>query len=118
MMEFWTAKEFWRGGGNPKKLSWVDVVVPDGGDYVEFMLYATKPPPGQRGKQHHFCLEVPDMDAAKATLEKRLARINYTKPLEIQTGINRKRQLNLWDPDGTRVELMEPRTVDGVVALA
>ena len=28
-------------------------------------------------------------------------------------GTNRKRQLNLFDADGTRVELMEPRTVDG-----
>jgi lactoylglutathione lyase len=33
--------------------------------------------------------------------------------MEIKTGINRKRQLNLYDPDGTRIELMEGRTVDG-----
>ena len=30
-----------------------------------------------------------------------------------RTGINRKRQVNLFDPDGTRVELMEPDTIDG-----
>jgi hypothetical protein len=36
--------------------------------------------------------------------------------MDIQTGVNRKRQLNLYDPDGTRVELMEPRTVDGTQA--
>ena len=41
------------------------------------------------------------------------ARKAYTRPLEIKTGINRKRQLNLFDPDGTRIELMEARTVDG-----
>jgi lactoylglutathione lyase len=56
------------------------------------------------------------VEQAKATLVPRAARINYNRPLEIATGINRKRQLNLWDPDGTRVELMEPRTVDGVPA--
>ena len=50
---------------------------------------------------------------AKATLEQRAARVGYGRKLEITTGINRKRQLNVWDPDGTRVELMEPRTVDG-----
>jgi lactoylglutathione lyase len=33
--------------------------------------------------------------------------------MEIRTGTNRKRQLNLFDPDGTRSELMEPKTVDG-----
>jgi hypothetical protein len=28
-------------------------------------------------------------------------------------GVNGKRQANLFDPDGTRVELMEPVTEDG-----
>ena len=29
------------------------------------------------------------------------------------TGVNGKRQVNMYDPDGTRVEIMEPNTVDG-----
>ena len=40
----------------------------------------------------------------------------YDREIVIQTGVNRKRQLNVYDPDGTRVELMEPTTVDGVPA--
>jgi lactoylglutathione lyase len=56
------------------------------------------------------------MDKAKADLEQRPARKWYSQPLEIRTGTNRKRQMNLYDPDGTRVELMEPDTVDGVPA--
>jgi len=107
------ATEFWRGANNPNQLSWVNVKLPDSNDYIEFMLYSELPAPDKRGKQHHICLEVPDIDKAKAALEQRAARIHYGKPLEINTGINRKRQLNLWDPDGTRVELMEPRTLDG-----
>jgi catechol 2,3-dioxygenase-like lactoylglutathione lyase family enzyme len=109
-------KETWRGGRDAKELSWVNVKLPDTDDYVEFMLYSELPAPGKRGKQHHLCLVVPDVAKTKATLEKRASRINYTRPLEIATGINRKRQLNLWDPDGTRVELMEPGTVDGLPA--
>ena len=109
-------KEIWRGGGNPKQLSWVNVKIPDGEDYVEFMLYSELPAPDKRGKQHHLCLEVADVEKAKALLEQRADRTNYKRQLEIATGINRKRQLNLWDPDGTRVELMELRTVDGVPA--
>ena len=66
------------------------------------------------GTLHHLCLEVPDISAAKATLEARPARKDYTRGLDVRTGVNRKRQLNLFDPDGTRVELMEPKTVDGV----
>jgi len=108
--------EFWRGAAKPDVLSWVNMKVPDGGDYVEFMLYSEIPDPDKRGKQHHFCLQVEDVEKAKATLEARAGRIHYAKPMEIKTGVNRKRQLNVWDPDGTRVELMEPRTVDGVPA--
>jgi catechol 2,3-dioxygenase-like lactoylglutathione lyase family enzyme len=33
--------------------------------------------------------------------------------IETRLGINRKRQANLFDPDGTRTELMEPHTIDG-----
>jgi lactoylglutathione lyase len=110
--------EFWRGAAKTNQLSWVNVKVPDGNDYVEFMLYSTLPDPDKRGKQHHLCLEVPDVEKARATLTPRAARIAYSRPMEIATGVNRKRQLNLWDPDGTRIELMEPRTVDGVPALS
>ena len=38
---------------------------------------------------------------------------SYGHKLEPRVGTNRKRQLNLYDPDGTRVELMEPDTIDG-----
>jgi lactoylglutathione lyase len=61
---------------------------------------------------------VPDIEKAKAELESRAASAGYTRPLEIRTGINRRRQLNLYDPDGTRVELMEPHTVDGKPAVS
>ncbi len=106
--------ETWRGGGNPAQLSWVNVKVPDGNDYMEFMLYSSLPSPDKRGGKHHVCLEVPDVDKTKAILDQRAARIGYTRPIEIATGVNRKRQINLFDPDGTRVEVMEPNTVDGV----
>jgi catechol 2,3-dioxygenase-like lactoylglutathione lyase family enzyme len=109
-------KETWRGSKNPKQLSWVNVKLPDTDDYVEFMLYSELPAPDKRGKQHHLCLVVPDVEKAKAVLQGRAAGIGYTRSLEVATGVNRKRQLNVWDPDGTRVELMEPRTVDGAPA--
>ena len=87
--------------------------VPDGDDYVEFMLYAVEPAADDRGVQHHVCLEVPDVEAARAVLLERVASTGYSRTLEIRIGTNRRRQMNLYDPDGTRVELMEPQTVDG-----
>jgi len=105
-------KEIWRGSKEGKTLNWVNMQVPDGSDYIEFMLY-DEMPTARLGTLHHLALEVPDIDKAKADLESRPARKNYTRPMEITTGTNRKRQMNLYDPDGTRSELMEPKTVDG-----
>ena len=90
--------------------------VPDGGDYIEFMLYRDLPAADKRGVVHHIALEVPDMTEALAVLEARPYRKMYTRPLEARVGKNRRRQLNLFDPDGTRTELMEPNTVDGEAA--
>jgi catechol 2,3-dioxygenase-like lactoylglutathione lyase family enzyme len=107
-------QEFWRGAAaNSPTLSWVNMRVPDGTDYLEFMLHDRIPPPESRGTAHHLCLMVPDVEKAVAALEARAAANGYTRPMPIRTGVNRKRQVNLFDPDGTRVELMEPDTVDG-----
>jgi catechol 2,3-dioxygenase-like lactoylglutathione lyase family enzyme len=107
-------QEFWRGSAaSSQTLSWVNMRVPDGTDYIEFMLYDQIPAADRRGSAHHICLVVPDADKAIAALDARRARASYTRTVDIRTGINRKRQINLFDPDGTRVELMEPHTVDG-----
>ncbi len=106
--------EFWRGNARgTDTVSWINMRLLDSPDYIEWMLYADKPAPGARTSQHHICLEVPDIQKALAQLEASPARKQYTRPLEIRTGVNQRRQLNLFDPDGTRIELMEPRTVDG-----
>jgi len=109
-------REIWRGSRDGKQLDWVNMRVPEGEDYIEFMLYSKLPAPNARGVVHHIALETPDMSKALAALESKAAYKSYTRPLEPRTGTNRKRQLNLFDPDGTRIELMEPNTVDGVPA--
>jgi catechol 2,3-dioxygenase-like lactoylglutathione lyase family enzyme len=106
-------EETWRGSRGGSELSWTNMKVPEGDDYLEFMLFGTRPAPRDRGTPHHICLEVPDVEDARARLLKRPHAAKYRRPLEVRVGVNRRRQLNLYDPDGTRVELMEPRTVDG-----
>ena len=110
-------KEFWRGSSSPRMLSWVNLKVPDGDDYLEFMLYDRLPEPDARGTKNHVCLMVPDAEKTLAGLKERAAKGLYNPPadkeLRIQIGVNRKRQINLYDPDGTRIEIMEPGTVDG-----
>jgi lactoylglutathione lyase len=105
--------ETWRGSRSGSELSWTNMRVPDGLDYLEFMLYGELPAPDARGTAHHICLEVPDVAAARERLLARPYAAGYGRSLEVRVGTNRKRQLNLYDPDGTRVELMEPDTVDG-----
>ena len=107
-------KETWRGGSNPKELSWINLQVPGDADYIELMLYRTLP--ATFGGANHISLVVPDMQKAIDLLQARPAYktyLTYGKPLEMHLGKNGKRQVNLYDPDGTRVELMEAQTADG-----
>jgi lactoylglutathione lyase len=106
-------KEFWRGSGSPRMLSWVNMRPSEAGDYLEFMLYNSLPAPEGRGTKNHASLTIPDADKALVEMKARAAKTGYEKEIVIQTGVNKKRQINLYDPDGTRIELMEPNTVDG-----
>jgi catechol 2,3-dioxygenase-like lactoylglutathione lyase family enzyme len=106
-------RETWRGSKNGKTLSWVNMAVPDGRDYVEFMLYDTVPPLARRGTMHHVCLEVADVAATSAILKARPMPAESKPATNIAVGVNGRRQINYYDPDGTRVEVMEPQTADG-----
>jgi len=105
-------KEFWRGTVDGQKASYSNLLAPEGTEYVEFIL--AKPTPETMGTTYHAALEVPDMDAAIAKLNANPARKDYKRPIEVKTGRNHRRQCNLYDPDGSRIELMEDHTVDGM----
>lgn len=106
-------EEIWRGGGGADKpLSWINTRVPDGKDYLEWMLHGVKPEPDKYGSRNHVALEVPDCDKAVAILKARPASKEFRMD-DVKVGVNRKRQVNIYDPDGSRVELMEPATIDG-----
>jgi hypothetical protein len=100
--------------GRPKTLwlSWINMRVPDGDDYVEFMLFYRNAP-DKFGTKNHISLVVPDVTKSVAILEARPAFKTYGKELNVATGVNQKRQVNLYDPDGNRVELMEANTITG-----
>ena len=106
-------REFWRGSADGKAASYANLMVPEGSDYVEFEL--GPPPTSERyGTVYHIALEVPDIDAAVAKLKANPAIKGYKRQLEVHVGRNHKKQCNLFDPDGMRVELMEDHTVDGM----
>lgn len=106
-------KETWRGSSSGTVLSWINLKAPDSDDYVEFMLAKPEPEPTKRGSSHHLCLVVPDVAATVAELKASPYMKEYGREIEVRVGKNRKRQANLFDPDGTRTEVMEPVTIDG-----
>lgn len=106
-------RETWRGSSGGKTLNWVNMQVPEGEDYVEFMLYEKYPTTDRLRTMHHICLEVDNVEEAGAMLAKRVYPEGSKPATEMKVGINGKRQINYYDVDGTRVEIMEPKTHDG-----
>jgi len=108
-------EETWRGGKDDKQLNWINLRLPDSDEYIELMLYGgPEPKTPALLSMNHICLEVPDIDAAYATLQTRSLPASCKHPATApKLGLNRKRQINAFDPEGTRVEIMEPDTIDG-----
>lgn len=98
----------WAGGKTDTEVNWVDMRVPDGDDWLEYMLNVTNPSPKSRGVNNHIALGVKDIQEAYKTVLTRVP--NLTEKPKI--GRDGKWQLNLYDPDLTRVEFMEFKPVE------
>ena len=118
-------KPYWYGGMHADHTDWVSQQVPDGHDWLEYMVYTTPASnsgspgtPGGNGPGapdhvsqqtlgvlNHFSLGVVNMEKTVTTLyaEDRLG----DAPPRPQIGRDGKWQFNFYDPDMTRVELME-----------
>ena len=93
----------WYGGMNDTETRWVDMRVPDGKDWLEYMLNVHNPTPKTLGVNNHLALGVKSIQPAYHTILDR----GYQPPQPPKIGRDGKWQLNLYDPDLTRVELME-----------
>ena len=100
-------KLYWHGGMTDARTDWVDMQVPDGAEWLEYMMVAKDAQLDRRtlGILDHVALGVSDIKVAQKTLEGRGWK--PSKDEQAQIGKDGKWQLNLYDPDGTRVELME-----------
>ncbi|HMH82067.1 MAG TPA: VOC family protein [Gemmatimonadales bacterium] len=98
-------RPYWHGGMKPERTDWVSLQVPDGTDWLEYMLNV--PPdasPHLIGVMNHFSLGVEDMDATDVALQKTGWKPHGEE--HKQMGLDGKYQLNLFDPDEVRVEFM------------
>ena len=89
---------------------WLAIQVPDGTDWIEYMLNQPEHADLQlTGVMNHISLGVVDIKKAQATLESHGWKPHGDE--KAQMGKDGKWQLNLYDPDLVRVELMEFKPV-------
>jgi catechol 2,3-dioxygenase-like lactoylglutathione lyase family enzyme len=98
-------RPYWHGGMQPGRTDWVSLQVPDGRDWLEYMLHV--PPDASHhtlGVMNHVSLGVENMDSTEALLK----ATGWTPHGEEhkQMGLDGKYQLNVFDPDDVRVEFM------------
>lgn len=106
-------KPYWFGGMKEGKIDWVSQQVPDGHDWLEYMLSAG---PGtgipadmtqnQLGVLDHLSIGEASVPDAYKVLDagNRLTGRHDPAP---KIGLDGKYQFNLYDPDGIRLELMD-----------
>ena len=105
-------RPYWYGAMQADKVDWISQQVPNGHDWLEYMMVgdgSTSPVSSinqdHLGVLNHFSIGVPNMEQAVTVLYAgdRLSP-RHDGP---QMGKDGKWQANWYDPDGTRVELME-----------
>ena len=98
---------YWQGGNPDTRIDWVMMQVPDGTDWIEYMLYLpTNPTLSQLGSANHLAPGVVSVAELQKKLEARGWKPSEGKNPQV-LGVDGKMQLDLTDPDGTRVEFME-----------
>ncbi|MHB1701163.1 MAG: VOC family protein [Acidobacteriaceae bacterium] len=101
---------YWQGG-QKGATDYVSMQVPDGTDWMEYMLSLPANPSRERlGAANHFAPGVVSVAETQSALEGRGWK--PSPPKHAQIGRDGKWQLNLYDPDGTRVEFMEFKPVN------
>jgi catechol 2,3-dioxygenase-like lactoylglutathione lyase family enzyme len=95
---------YWQGGFKEDQTNWQAMQVPDGTDWIEYMLKISPTADHQElGVQNHFSLGVVHMKPVFEQL-----RANGLKSTDVpEIGRDGKMQFDIYDPDGTRVEFME-----------
>jgi catechol 2,3-dioxygenase-like lactoylglutathione lyase family enzyme len=106
-------KPYWHGGMKPDKTDWVSQQTPESHDWLEYMLVGGESnsrsdaniSQKQLGVLNHLSIGVVSMSKTFDTLK---AANRLSSPTDhTQIGRDGKWQLNLFDPDGTRLEYME-----------
>jgi catechol 2,3-dioxygenase-like lactoylglutathione lyase family enzyme len=102
-------REFWSGNVNGGTANLINLRAPESKDYIAYMLYSGNYPlPAQLNVMERITLLVPDIHQAIADLESRPPFKTYGTKIAAHVAPNNKWAANQLDPDGTRIQFMEP----------
>lgn len=107
-------RPYWFGGMVDGRIDWVSQQAPDSHDWLEYMLIGDTSGSGipatisrqQLGALDHLSIGVASVDEAYKVL-KSGSRLTGHHDAHTHIGRDGKGQFNLYDPDGTRIELMD-----------
>jgi catechol 2,3-dioxygenase-like lactoylglutathione lyase family enzyme len=97
----------WKGGGRDDRFEWISMMVPDGYDWIEYMVRPTRPSPKQLGVLHHYALESMDLQPVYKSVVER----GYKPPQEPNIERDGRWLLQLYDKNYTRTEMMVRKPV-------
>jgi lactoylglutathione lyase len=93
----------WQGGARDDRVDWISLLVPDGDNWIEYMVWRDNPPtPQQLGVWHHVCVGTLDIQAVYKTVMDR----GYKPPREPNLARDGRMLLHLYDKHNTRTEVM------------
>ena len=92
----------WKGGPQDDRIDWISLMVPDGNNWIEYMMSRDTPSPQQLGVWHHVCVGTLDIQSLYKTVVAR----GYTPRREPNVGRDGRWLLQLYDKHNTRTEVM------------
>lgn len=92
----------WKGGRTGDRPEWISMMVPNGFDWVEYMVAETTPSPRELGVLNHYALDTLDVQKVYRTVTER----GYKPSSEPAIAVDGRWLLQLYDRNYTRTEIM------------
>lgn len=98
----------WKGGPQNDRVDWISLMVPDGNNWIEYMVSRGTPTPAQLGVWHHVCVGTLDM----AGLYRKVLDRGHKPRREPNIARDGRLLLQLYDQHNTRTEVMVRKPVE------
>jgi catechol 2,3-dioxygenase-like lactoylglutathione lyase family enzyme len=92
----------WKGGNRDDRFDWISMAVPDGNQWIEYMVNTGTPTPRQLGVLNHLALGTLDIEG----VHKQVVDRGYTDKAVPSVGRDGRWLMHLYDKDFTRTEFM------------